>query len=215
MDGKVERSRRQRHALETARLPGPQIARRADPDLPAGLPEEILDRGARPQTWHLPQLLALDLEEARRAPGPQRARRIRGEDREESRTRLMERAESETLLRCGAGGEGAVAVARQVPLLAENPQRTAAVLGELDDAAASQHRHPLAVEHLEADTVEAHQPVERGEPEIPVPRLERLRDPGHGQTVADPEDLVHRPRSCRQRHERARPAGTARTEQAE
>jgi hypothetical protein len=97
-----------------------------------------------------------------------------------------------------------------VPLLGADPERAVAVLEQVLDAVAPQRRHPLAVEHFEADAVEAHQPVEGGEPQEPVAGLQRLDDARHGQAVFHAEDLVDVTGSAGEGVEGAGQTGTGR-----
>jgi len=97
-----------------------------------------------------------------------------------------------------------------MPLLAEHPQRAVVVLCEIGDPVAPQGRNALAVEHLETDAVEAHQPVERGKPEIAVAGLQRLADARYRKAVGRAEHLMDVVRCPRQRRrDRARPPDAA------
>ena len=73
-----------------------------------------------------------------------------------------------------ASGEDAVGVADEVPLLGADPEGAVASLRQVEDPVASQRRHPLAVEHLEAGAVEARRAPRRSASQRKPSRVWRI-----------------------------------------
>ena len=87
--------------------------------------------------------------------------------------------------------EPTVFEAHEVTLLRQQPQNAVAILMQTGDAVARQALVVAGVEDREADTVEACQPVEGGDPQVAVAGLQDVGEGLHGQAVLDRPDLVH------------------------
>ena len=200
--------------LQAASPAPPEAVPGADPEPPGPVQEDRPDGGRSLELRDLPQSAPLDAEHAAaRASGPESAGTVFLKQGIPGGANLPERAVGAARPRRRAGGEDAVRIADEMPLLGADPERAVASFRQVEDPVAPQRRHPFAVEDLEVGAVEARETVEGGQPEKAVARLEDLADPRGWQAVTGGEDLVDVTGEAGQKVDRARLGGNAREDQ--